>query len=60
MLPAIKNYLIQHQAEAGVFAQVATIIAQFVDEPAAQQSAAEILKALGVLSGGAVGGPTKV
>jgi len=57
-MPAIKAYLTAHQADANVFQEVATIIENFVDEPAAKQSADEIIKALGTLSAPGVAATT--
>jgi hypothetical protein len=49
VMPQIKNYLMAHQTEAGVIQSVAGIIEHFVNEPAAQQSAAEIVQAINTL-----------
>jgi hypothetical protein len=49
VMPQIKNYLMAHQTETGVIQSVAAIIEQFVNEPAAKQSAAEIVQAINTI-----------
>lgn len=49
LLPGIKNYLVAHQAEAGVFTTVARLVAEEVDNPAAKEAAGAILSAAGIL-----------
>jgi len=63
ILPQVKSYLVQHQAEAGVFATVATLVENNVDNAAAKEAAAAILKAaagLGASPAPAAAGAAKV
>lgn len=48
-LPAVKSYLMNHQLEAGVIDQVAAFVNQHVDNEAARDAAAEVLKAVSTL-----------
>lgn len=49
ILPTVKNYLTSHQLDAGVIDVVATLVDEHVDNEAARDAAAEIVKAVNVL-----------
>ena len=54
IMPMLKNYLVQHQSEAGVVQQVGALVEQFVQNPAAKASADEILNAVKTIQGSPV------
>lgn len=60
LLPLIKNYLMSHQRQLGTIEQVGDLIGQYVDVPAAQQSAAAILGSLRTLSGQTTTAPARM
>ncbi len=50
LVPQIKAFLAKHQAEAGAFTQIAQLVEDNVDNPAAKEAAGAILKAAKVVT----------
>lgn len=58
LMPTIKNYLMTHQTATGTIETIGGLVEQYVNEPAAQGTAATILAALRTLTTAAPNGTT--